>query len=155
MKLLEPDYKDFLLGLNRLRKDVCHSIRYIDFSLRRYVDGLSDAEFRATARSLGAGFKDAPIAQFPVSSFSLPKSRTTRHVNTVRECFWNLSPRASLWNSGAWTLDLLSLQWHFEDDGQVIRRETDIEGQLQDLLLDPKVLDYRRKLHKRLPEAGA
>ncbi len=155
MKLLEPDYKAFLLGLNRLRNDICHNIRYIDFSLRSYVDGLSDADFRATARSLGAGFKNVPLAEFPASSFfQLPKVLTIRRINTVREFFWNISPRALLWNSGVWTLDLLSLHWHFEDDGQAIRWDSEIEAKLQDLLLDPKVLDYKRKLHKRFPEAG-
>ncbi len=155
LKLLEPDFKNFLLELNRLRNDITHNIRYIDFSLRRYVDNLSDAQFRKTAACLGAGFKNLPFAKCPEFASAFPRIGKDRHINTVREFFWKLSPRACLWNSGVWTLDLLSLHWHFEEEAGSIRKDTELEAKLQDLLLDPAVLGYRRKLQKRFPEHGS
>ena len=37
MDLIEPDYRAFLLALNRLRNDITHNLRYLDFNLRHYV----------------------------------------------------------------------------------------------------------------------
>lgn len=154
LNLLEPEFKAFLLELNRIRNDICHNIRYIDLNLKSYVHDLSDADFKRTARSLGVGFKNIPITQDVISFFRLrlPKSCAIRPANTCREFFWSLSPKATLWNSGLITLDLLSLHWHFENDGQA--NDLSIEAKLQDLLLDPKILDYKRKLQKQFPEAG-
>jgi hypothetical protein len=64
LNLLEPDYRAFLLGLNRLRNDITHNIRFIDFDLRRYVDALSDSDFRRTAYALCAGFKNVSVEDF-------------------------------------------------------------------------------------------
>jgi hypothetical protein len=48
--------------------------------------------------------------------------------------------------NGYWTLDLLSLQFHFEKSSGVWQAvDSDLNAGLQDLLLDPVVLDFRRK----------
>ena len=38
MNLLEPDYRGFLLSLNRLRNDITHNIRFLAFDFRSYVE---------------------------------------------------------------------------------------------------------------------
>ena len=42
------------------------------------------------------------------------------------------------------TLELLSLQFHFDISEDEIIPESDIEAKLQDLLLDPAVLEFKR-----------
>ncbi len=128
LNILEPDFKAFLLGLNQLRNEITHNVRYLDFSLRSYVDGLSDAEFRRTAFSLCVGFKNVPLAEAPASISALRRPASSRHLRTMREWFWDLHPRFSIWNAGVPTLDLLSLQLHFEREGATFRAETGLEA---------------------------
>jgi len=182
MVLMEPDYRAFLLALNRLRNDMTHNIRFIDFDLQKYVDSLSDSDFRRSATALAAGFKNitlddyfagmlaakqdsgaAPAKQQEGSargidiqlmyglctSFPAPQeTRRHREQHTLREFFWHFAPKFSLWYAGIWTLDLLSLKFHFEPGPTPgnFHAEADIEAKVQDLLLDPVVLEYKRKL---------
>jgi len=143
---MEPDYRGFLLSLNRVRNDITHNIRFIAFDFRAYVDSLSDADFRRTAVTLSAGFKNQPATTFPKIT---PKNARHRDCRTVRELFWHFSPKLSIWNSGLWTLDLISLHFHFEESGDTIIPEADIQAKLQDLLHDPSVVEYRRT-HKAI-----
>jgi hypothetical protein len=76
--VMEPDYRAFLLALNRLRNDITHNVRFIAFELRGYVDALSDTEFRRTARALCAGFKDIPVGDYVAM---LQKEQTEKHSN--------------------------------------------------------------------------
>jgi hypothetical protein len=147
MDLMEPDYRGFLLGLNRLRNEITHNIRFIAFDLQSYVDRLSDVEFRRTAVTLCAGFKNVPADPF-LKHLSRKNARP-RQCRTVREVFWHVSPKLSLWNAGVWTLDLISLHFHFEWSGETPVLEGETEAKLQDLLHDPTVLEYRRR-HSRL-----
>jgi hypothetical protein len=153
MKLMEPDYSGFLLGLNRLRNDITHNIRFIAFDFRSYVDGHSDVEFRRTATSLCAGFKNVSADVFPKQL--TPKNARSRQCRTVREVFWHLSPKLSIWKAGVWTLDLISLHFHFEWSGDTVAVEPDTEAKLQDLLHDPAVLEYRRRLSELWPNDNA
>ncbi|MGA2655996.1 MAG: hypothetical protein ABSH34_00615 [Verrucomicrobiota bacterium] len=145
--VLEPDYRAFLMGLNRLRNDITHNIRFIDFDLRRYVDSLSDTEFRRTAAALCAGLKNGPASNFPAAHLMpVAKSTRPRQVNTVRELFWQSVPRFSIWLAGYMTLDLLSLHFHFEKTSGVWQpTDSDLNAKLQDLLLDPAVLKLQQK----------
>ena len=178
LDLIEPDYRAFLLSLNRLRNDITHNIRFIDFDLRQYVDSLSDSDFRRTAYALCAGFKNTPmddivakridedlkrnqriseetfdpairevVAGFLPASNPRPEIKRRRVIRTVREYFWQLSPKTSLWNAGVSTLDLLSLHFHFEElPTGGFRSEPDLDAKIQDLLLDPAVLKYKRRV---------
>jgi hypothetical protein len=147
MDLIEPDYRAFLLALNRLRNDITHNVRYLDFKLRHYVDNLSDTDFRRTAVMLGAGLKNVPADSIPLlANWTSPKSTRQRHFRTAREQLWHNLPRFSLWCAGLMTLDLLALHFHFEKSGGTWSAEPDIEAKLQDLLHDPAVLAYRRKV---------
>lgn len=144
MNLLEPDFRGFLIALNRLRNDITHNIRFMDFDLRRYVDGLSDSDFRRTAVTLCAGVKNLPADSIPLPKQPSPASTRQRHCQTVREQIWHLFPRFSLSYAGLWTLDLLSLHFHFEISGDKWSAEPDIQAKLQDLLHDPVVIEFRR-----------
>jgi hypothetical protein len=135
-----------LLGLNQLRNEITHNVRYLDFSLRNYVDSLSDAEFSRTAFALCVGFKNVPLVEAPPAVSALRRATSSRRFRTVRELLWDFSPRMSLWNAGVPTLDLLSLKMHFWKEGTTYRSEPGLEAKLQDLLLDPVVLEFRRKL---------
>lgn len=146
MNLMEPDYRGFLLSLNRLRNDITHNIRFICFDIRSYVDSLSDSDCRRTAMTLSAGFKNLTLPDY--RKITPPKARQ-RDCRTVREVFWHLNPKFSIWNSGLWALDLISLHFHFEETGGNIIPEADIAAKLQDLLHDPSVLEYRRT-HKAI-----
>ena len=107
MKLMEPDYHGFLLGLNRLRNDITHNIRFIAFDFRSYVDSLSDSEFRRGAFNLCAGFKNVPSDAFP--KLEPPKNARPRDCRTVREVFWHLSPKLSIWNAGLEHVEKVSI----------------------------------------------
>ena len=171
LSVIEPDYRAFLLALNRLRNDITHNIQFIDFELAEYVDDLSDSDFRRTAVALCAGFKNIKADALPAlleasagSHVSVTdrelglrlrdalqkerKVRPARDLRTVREFFWHQNPKLSLWYAGVWTLDLLSLHSLFEDCCKTGFRltESDAEAKLQDLLLDDNVLAYKRKV---------
>lgn len=180
LRVMEPDYREFLLALNRLRNDLTHNIGFIAFQLEEYVDELSDLEFRRRAKTLGAGFKNVTMDEFiglllgerpagnaeQVKRMAAPaehemvskflgsiahrEKRKARECQTVREFFWLWAPKASIWYAGVWTLDMLSLHLHLhpdhESDTQTWRFERDMEPKLQDLLHDPAVLEYKRKI---------
>jgi hypothetical protein len=153
MNLMEPDYRGFLLGLNRLRNDITHNIRFIAFEFRSYVDSLSDAEFRRNAVTLCAGLKNVSVDAIP--TLQVPKHARSRQCRTVREMFWHLSPKLSIWDAGVWTLDLIALHFHFEEIGATPIAEPDTEAKLQDLLHDPAVLEYRRRHSALWPNENA
>jgi hypothetical protein len=150
MNLLESDYTTFLLALNRLRNDITHNIRFIAFDFNTYVDSLSEFEFRRTAAALHPGFKNTnPRGFFPKTW--APKNRRSRQCHTAREMLWHLAPKFSLWSAGLRTLDLISLHFHFEVNGDEVAGDPDIEAKLQDLLHDPAVLAFRLKLSEGFP----
>lgn len=179
--IIDRDYRAFLLALNRLRNDITHNIRFIDFDLQNYVDSLSDSDFRRSAAALAAGFKNLPLGDFVAmmaggqnsgaapakqqegrareadlqlmyglcASFPAPQeTRRHREQRTAREFFWHFAPKLSLWYAGVWALDLLSLHFHFEPGPTpgTFHAEADMAAKVQDLLLDPAVLEYKRKL---------
>jgi hypothetical protein len=73
--------------------------------------------------------------------------RVSRKLTTVREFFWHWSPRLSIWNAGVWTLDMLSLHFVFEGvNTEKVRVDPELEARLQDLLHDPAVLAYKRRI---------
>ena len=141
--ILEPDPKAFLLAINQLRNDLTHNIRFIDFNLDRYARSLSDRDFARTARVLCTGVVDMPLdlEDARLSSARAKQRRTT----TLRQMLFQRAPRKSIWFSGLFALDLLSLHCIFDLDSEPATLEPDIEGTLQDLLLDPVVMDYKRR----------
>ena len=143
MKLLEPDRKIFLQSLNSLRNQITHQLRFIDFDLPRYIDDLSDREFRKLALHLCTGLENITLADCNLSK--LPTKRVVRHsFKTLREHVFLHYPKYSIWFSGVMTLELLSLQFHFDISEDEIIPESDIEAKLQDLLIDPAVLEFKR-----------
>ena len=143
MKLLEPDRKMFLQSLNSLRNQITHQLRFIDFDLPRYIDDLSDRDFRKLALHLCTGLENITLADCRLSK--LPTKRPVRHSSkTVREHVFLHYPKFSIWFSGVMALELLSLQFHFDISDDEIIPEPDIEAKLQDLLLDPAVLEFKR-----------
>lgn len=150
--LLEPDYRSFLIGLNRLRNDITHNLRFIEFDFRAYVDGLSDKDFRRTAAALCIGFKNAPVDDSWREVFHPQSKMPNRSIRTGRELFWHLSPRATLWFSGVGMLDLISLQFLVDFKGDIPQYEEGIEARLQDLLLDPAVIEFKRNYENLFPK---
>jgi hypothetical protein len=143
--VLEPDAKAFLLALNRLRNDLTHNIRFIDFDLQRYVHSLSDSDFAKAARILCTHVIDVQLdsacAQVVARALA-----TRRRISTARQMLFHRDPRASLWFSGLFALDLLSLHCIFElSGGKPVNTEANLEGILQDLLHDPAVIEYKRR----------
>jgi hypothetical protein len=65
LKLIEPDYKNYLISLNRLRNDITHNIRFINLRLQTYFDSFNDRDFRNASHGLGAGFKNQPLNTVP------------------------------------------------------------------------------------------
>jgi hypothetical protein len=60
------------------------------------------------------------------------------------------APRASVWFAGIWTLDLLSLQLHYRIiDGRIVQ-DNGMEPNLQDLVLDPEVLAFKKKTFQKM-----
>jgi len=77
-------------------------------------------------------------------------NRKPKHpLKTLRELCLYVSPKSSIWNSGVFALDMLSLHFHFEITGDSILSEPDIEAKLQDLLLDPEVIAFEKKWANR------
>jgi hypothetical protein len=151
LKLIEPDYKNYLVSLNRLRNNITHNIRFINLRLQAYFDSLNDRDFRDASRELGAGFKNQSLNTVPALKKILGK-RTPEHTpTTVRELFMCISPKATIWHSGIYALDLLSLHFHFEETNDSIHEEPEIEAKLQDLLLDAEVIAYKRKFETDRP----
>ncbi len=144
MGILEQDFRGFLLALNRLRNDITHNIRFIEFDLDKYVDALSESDFRRTAVTLCAGVKNLPADSIPLPKQPARKSTRKRHCRTVREQLWYFLPKFSIWYAGLLTLDLLSLHFHFEKSGTTWISEHDLQAKLQDLIHDPAVLAFQR-----------
>jgi|SRR5271157_2272690 len=141
--VLEPDPKAFLLALNKLRNELTHNIGFIDFDLDRYARSLSDRYFAKTARTLCTGALDEPLnsEDARVTAAQAKQRRTT----TLRQMLFQQSPRESIWFSGLMALEVLSLHCIFDLDSDPVAVEPDVEGTLQDLLLDPAVMDYKRR----------
>jgi hypothetical protein len=151
LKLIEPDYKNYLVSLNRLRNDITHNIRFINLRLQVYFDSLSERDFSNASRGLGAGFKNTPLNTVPALKKILG-GRTPKHTpTTVRELFMCILPKITIWYSGSYALDLLSLHFHFEEIGDSFHDEPEIEAKLQDLLLDPEVIAFKKKFEKERP----
>jgi hypothetical protein len=154
LKLLDPDYKNYLLSLNHLRNSIIHNIQFINLRLKDYLDSLDEKDFRKAARGLGAGWKNIPLESSPPNYVSalnkLLGNKKTKYVpKTARELFMYICPKATIWNSGVYALDMLSLHFHFEITGGAILSEPDIEAKLQDLLLDPEVIAFEKKWANR------
>jgi hypothetical protein len=154
LELLDPDYKNYFLALNHLRNDITHNIRHINLRLPAYFDSLAENDFRRATRGLGAGFKNLPldVAQLLKPLLELKKSKYT--PKTVRDLFMCLSPKFTIWHSGIYALDLISLHFHFEIVGDSVCQEAEMEAKLQDLLLDPEVIAFKKKLAKKLGGSG-
>jgi len=153
LKLIEPDYKNYLLSLNHLRNSVIHNIQFINLRLKDYFDSLDERDFRKAARGLGAGWKNTPLENSPSNFVStlnkLLGNKKPKYIpKTARELFMYVSPKATIWNSGVYALDLLSLHFHHEITGNLILPEPEIEAKLQDLLLDPVVIAFKKKVGK-------
>lgn len=145
--LLEPDNKRFLEELSRLRNKTIHNLDFITLNLRKYVDGLNDREFHRQAKNLAVGWKENP-EDLPVlqTALKFPFQPTKRTLKTLREFFFQNTPKMAIWYSGLWTLDLLSLKFHYERVGDEWVLEAGAEAKLQDLHHDPEVIRYQRKI---------
>jgi hypothetical protein len=154
LKLVLPEYKKYLLALNRLRNHITHNIRFINLQLSKYYDSLTESDFRRAARELGIGFEnillDAPQGAKILSNIGISKLLKLRSPKytpkTGRELFMCLSPKTTIWFGGIHVLHWISLGFHQEVVGKSIRQEPEMWAKLQDLLLDPKVTDFIKKL---------
>jgi hypothetical protein len=122
-----------------------------DVPMRDYVAMIEDE--RAKKKSEHAGSSIAPadreMASRSLASLSGPsKTKREKPPRTVRELFWQSAPKQSLWYAGVWTLDMLSLHLHSEGypDPKAFCFDSDLEAKLQDLLHDPAIIDYKRKV---------
>jgi hypothetical protein len=73
-----------------------------------------------------------------------------RNKLSLRDVMVTGAPRASVWFAGIWTLDLLSLQLHYRMvDGRIVQ-DNGMEPNLQDLVLDPEVLAFKKKAFQKV-----
>ena len=151
LKLIEPDCRNYLVSLNRLRNEITHNIRFINLRLQDYFDSLSERDFRRASLGLGAGFKNMPLSSEPALTKILEGRMPKYTPTTVRELYMCVLPKITIWYGGSFVLDTLSLHFHFEIIGDSFNAEPEIEAKLQDLLLDPEVIAFRRKFEKEMP----
>jgi hypothetical protein len=162
IQVLEPDYYVYLLELGRLRNRIVHNLNYFNFDLSEYTSRLSPEQWKRFNKAFGAGWKDIPAAPFFKNLATItgkqPKPRLVSNIEkmernklSVRDVMVTGSPRASVWFAGIWTLGLLSLKLHYRIiDGRVVQ-DNGMEPNLQDLLLDPEVLAFKKKAFQKVP----
>lgn len=156
LQLLEPESKTYLLALNHLRNCLTHDIRFINVKLSKYFDLLSEREFRMSAQQLAISFQNKALdsqecrelVSSQVISKALKKHTPRCEPKTLRELFFSISPKAMIWSGGIQVLDLVSLHFHHEVISGSVEQEPKIWANLQDLLLDPNVIAYKKKLSK-------
>jgi hypothetical protein len=165
IQALEPDYYIYLLELGRLRNRIVHNLNYFNFDLHEYTSNLSQEQWKRFNKAFGAGYKDVPAAPvFKNLVTSLAKitgkqskprlvsniEKMERNKLSLRDVMVTGAPRASVWFAGIWTLDLLSLQLHYRMiDGRIVQ-DNGMEPNLQDLVLDPEVLAFKKKTFQKV-----
>ena len=155
LQILEPDYFNFLEVLGRLRNKAVHNLRFIALDLRSYSEKQIDSpDKRKWLNAMGAGWKDWQVATWinkwrqacGKGNVVIPDGFKDMHDMSLREFMVFLSPRAAIWFAGVWTLDLLSLWLHIRFVDGKPQLDKSLEPNLQDLLLDQQVLDFKRKI---------
>jgi hypothetical protein len=149
--VLEPDFYRFLLWLGKARNQLVHNLKFLNFNLRKYYDNLNLVDRDFAIDAIGAGWKDMSVSEALKAIFNgvpVPSQFDTTGFahSSLREVVVNLSPRAALWYAGVFTLDLLSLKLHFRRVHGNVLIDPSLEPNLQDLLLDPAVIQFKRDL---------
>jgi hypothetical protein len=136
----DDHYRRFLTALNFLRNRFAHRARYIVSDLRTVLQEIPVHKRDAVLLSL------AVAAKIPGTQEDDPRNRPLRRKFILDK------PRLTIAMSAAYALDLLSLVYffHLGKDGKLYVEE--FRAQLQDLLHDPRVLEFRRKIESEFPD---
>ena len=135
--------RDYLLARNRLRNLITHNLAFINLELSRDVGSLSELEFQKAARALAVSFPAESLSAaqcrevFGKLTSTVLEARPPRHrINTLREFFFNYTPKPAIWAGGAAVLSILSLCLHIQPCGDSLGRDPRMAAVLQDLSHD-------------------
>jgi hypothetical protein len=136
----DDHYRSFLIALNFLRNRFAHRASYIVSDLRTVLQEIPAHRRDAVLLSLAVGVK------IPDTQEDDPRNRPER-----RKFILDM-PRFTIAMSAAYALDMLSLVYfvHLGKDGKWYAEE--FRAQLQDLLHDPRVLEFRRTFDREFPD---
>jgi hypothetical protein len=136
----DDHYRSFLIALNFLRNRFVHRASYIVADLRTVLQEIPAKRRDATLLSLAVAVK------IPDTQEDDPRNRPER-----RKFILDM-PRFTIVMSAAYALNMLSLVYffHLGKDGKWYAEE--FRAQLQDLLHDPRVLEFRRKIEREFPD---
>lgn len=162
--VLEQDYYNFLKELGRLRNQAVHRINFLQLNLRDFSENQEESEEKINwVSAMGAGWKEMPASDWAdqwiraagrtgfeneiANKEGLPKEMTEMIKKmSLRDFMVGISPRAAIWFAGIWTLHLLSLWLHSRFIGGKQQLDKNLEPNLQDLLFDPQVLNFKREI---------
>jgi hypothetical protein len=139
--------RSFLLALNQLRNRFAHNASYISADLHTVLGEISHEKRRNLLRHLNLTTAfDNPRGMFDrLSPLLLKADSTVKDAKKVREACARVYPRGMIMNLATGVLDALSLGYFIElgKDGKYYLDE--FRPQLQDLLNDPAVIEFRRE----------
>jgi hypothetical protein len=138
----DEHYRSFLITLNYLRNRFAHRAKYIVADLGKVLQEVPSHRRSSVLQSLAVGFKIPGTAEHD------SRNRQCRE-RIMLEC-----PRFTIHTSASYALVMLSLAYYFHlgKDGKIYVEE--YRHQLQDLLHDPEVIEFRRKLKSEFEGEG-
>jgi len=156
--ILEADHRRFLAELGKLRNRVVHQLEHITFDLHEYNLSRKGIEARNWNQAMGAGWKDMTSLEF-FNGLSKALRRPSSidpdllpylKEMSIRDSMVAMAPRAAIWWAGVWTMDSLAAWLYSRRSGDDYVLDPDLKPTLQDLLLEPDVLQFKRTLHQEL-----
>jgi hypothetical protein len=140
-------YRSFLLDLNSLRNRFAHNASYICADLRTVLLSIPLRRQRDMLRNLNLtlAFNKPNLLLDRLSPVLLKAQPDPEKTKKLRDVCAKVFPRIMLMTAAADALDLLSLARFIElgKDGKHYAEE--FRPQLQDLLNDPAVIEFRRQ----------
>lgn len=144
----------FLNSLNQLRNELVHKIQNVDFSFREQGSTVDRNVINASREAaLALGWLSVDKKMFfnilgRVLGQYLPDPTFMMDFSTNPEFqeqhLLNKSPRAAFWFAGATAIESLSQLLNSKDIGGQLFFDNSLDPNLQDMLLDPKVLRFKR-----------
>jgi hypothetical protein len=139
----DDHYRNFFFNLNSLRNRFAHRAKYIVADIGTVVRDFPDPKRSRLIQSLAVGFIITGTSQ-----------NDPRNIAPRRELFskW---PRITILNSAGYALEMVSIASYIRSGKSGDCYIEDFRPQLQDLLLDPVVIEMRRKIATEFPHDDA
>src|SRR6266496_1060873 len=140
---LDKEYQGFYFALNSLRNLFAHNAKYICADLRTVLLSIPHAKRRSVPQRLGLSFVEHGPER-GLNRSTTPCDLDEATLKSLRDNCVSLYPRYKLLMSAGNALVTLSLAYYIQlgKDGKFYAQE--FRPQLQDLLNDPAVLDFRK-----------